>query len=104
MFAVPAEDAGSIAEFLRKAVAKATEKRNWNILRSDGTSFLEAWEVVETTAQETGSYYSMLFIEEQLYTLISLHVYLLSATGRIFFTSLTFLFCLIIESTVASTN
>ena len=72
MFAIPAENAGSIAEFLRKAVAKATaEKRNWNILRSDGTrlvgtSFLEAWEEVETTAQETGSYYSMFFIEEQL--------------------------------------
>lgn len=60
IFLTAVEDANIKTEFLREVIAKATEKRNWNILQSDGmkmveASFLEAWEEVETTAQETKS-------------------------------------------------
>lgn len=60
--------ASDITEFLTRIVTKATERQYWNILRSDGTklaeaSFLEAWEEVEATAKETGSYYNMFLVE-----------------------------------------
>ena len=57
MFQTATEDAGVKTETLRKIIEKASEKRNWNILRSDGTklveaTFLEAWEEVETTTHD----------------------------------------------------
>ena len=57
MFQTAIEDAGVKTETLRKIIEKASEKRNWNILRSDGTklveaTFLEAWEEVETTTHD----------------------------------------------------
>ena len=57
MLQTATEDAGVKTDTLRKIIEKASEKRNWNILRSDGTklveaSFLEAWEEVETTTHD----------------------------------------------------
>ena len=72
MFLTATEDASVETEFLRKIVAHVTKKQNWNIFGSDGmklveASFLEAWGEVETTAQETGSYYKRFLIERRAF-------------------------------------
>lgn len=78
-----ATDASVETEQLQRVIAKATD-----VLRSDGTkmaesSFLEAWEEVEITAQEMGSYHSR-FIEHRA---LAIH---LSP-----FSHLVFIFCTI---------